>query len=36
MGELLGFTPATTTVEVVDKLYAWPSVIRVPPKRKAA
>ena len=36
MGELLGFTPATTTVEVVDKLYAWPSVIRVPPKRTAA
>jgi UDP-glucose 4-epimerase len=36
MSELLGFTPATTTVEVVDKLYAWPSVIRVPPKRKAA
>jgi UDP-glucose 4-epimerase len=36
MGELLGFTPATTTVEVVDKLYAWPSVIRVPPRRSAA
>ncbi len=36
MGDLLGFTPATTTVEVVDKLYAWPSVIRVPPKRSAA
>ena len=36
MGELLGFTPATTTVEVVDKLYAWPSVIRVPPKRSVA
>jgi UDP-glucose 4-epimerase len=36
MGELLGFTPANTTVEVVDKLYAWPSVIRVPPKRSAA
>ena len=25
MRELLGFTPATTTVEVIDKLYAWPS-----------
>ena len=32
MGELLGFTPANTTVEVVDKLYAWPSVVRVPPE----
>ena len=36
MGELLGFTPANTTVEVVDKLYAWPSVIRVPPKELVA
>jgi UDP-glucose 4-epimerase len=36
MGDLLGFTPATTTVEVVDKLYAWPSVIRVSPKSSAA
>jgi UDP-glucose 4-epimerase len=36
MGELLGFTPAATTTEVVDKLYAWPSVIRVPPRRSVA
>jgi UDP-glucose 4-epimerase len=30
MPELLGFSPAATTVEVVDKLYAWPSVIHAP------
>ena len=36
MGALLGFTPASTTIDVVDKLYAWPSVIRVPPRRTAA
>src|SRR5262245_23417809 len=36
MGELLGFTPGATTVEVVDKLYASPSVIRVPAREAAA
>jgi UDP-glucose 4-epimerase len=36
MGELLGFTPAATTIDVVDKLYAWPSVIRVPPRKVVA
>jgi UDP-glucose 4-epimerase len=36
MRELLGFVPTTTTVEVIDRLYAWPSVIRTPPKRAAA
>jgi UDP-glucose 4-epimerase len=30
MQELVGFVPRSTTVEVVDKLYAWPSVIHVP------
>jgi UDP-glucose 4-epimerase len=36
MTELLGFTASTTTVEVIDKLYAWPSVTRVAPKGAAA
>jgi UDP-glucose 4-epimerase len=36
MGELLGFTPAATTIDVVDKLYAWPSVVRVPPRKVVA
>ena len=30
MEELLGFTSATTTVEVIDRLYAWPTVVRTP------
>jgi len=36
MGELLGFEPATTTAEVVDKLYAWPTVVRIPHRVAAA
>ena len=28
MQELLGLTPSTTTTEVIDQLYRWPSVIR--------
>jgi UDP-glucose 4-epimerase len=36
MGELLGFTPATSTVEVIDKLYAWPTVLSVPARERAA
>jgi UDP-glucose 4-epimerase len=36
MGELLGFTSPTTTMEVIDALYAWPSVVRVPPRRAVA
>ena len=36
MVELLGFTPAAATVDVVDKLYAWPSVIHRPPRSAAA
>ena len=27
--EVLGFTPALTTPEVVDHLYAWESVVRI-------
>jgi UDP-glucose 4-epimerase len=36
MEELVGFRPAATTVEVIDKLYHWPTVVRVPPRREAA
>lgn len=36
MRELLGFVSETTTVDVIDRLYAWPSVIRVPARRAAA
>ncbi|HRE02463.1 MAG TPA: NAD-dependent epimerase/dehydratase family protein [Ilumatobacteraceae bacterium] len=28
--ELLGVAPTTTTAEVIDTLYAWPSVIHIP------
>jgi UDP-glucose 4-epimerase len=28
--DVLGTTPATTTPEVINRLYAWPSVVRVP------
>ena len=34
MGELLGFTPTATTMEVIDKLYAWPTVVRIPGPRR--
>lgn len=34
--ELLGVTPETGTVEVIDRLHAWESVIRVPAQRPAA
>ena len=36
MRELVGFSAALTTVEVIDKLYAWPSVIRQPAARQVA
>ena len=36
MRELLGFASTTTTVEVIDKVYNWPSVIHVPAKRQVA
>jgi UDP-glucose 4-epimerase len=36
MPELVGFSPAVTTVQVIDKLYAWPSVIRRPAQRQVA
>ena len=34
--ELLGFTPALTTPEVIDHLYAWESVVRVGQVHSAA
>jgi UDP-glucose 4-epimerase len=36
MRELLGFASTTTTVEVIDKLYHWPSIIHVPARRQVA
>lgn len=30
--EALGWSPSTTTSEIIDMLYAWPSIVRVPPK----
>jgi len=33
--ELLGFTPRTSTREVIDLLYRWPSVIHVPASQPA-
>ena len=36
MGELLGFTPAVTTMDVIDRLYAWPTVVRIPARQAVA
>jgi UDP-glucose 4-epimerase len=36
MHELLGITPNTSTVEVLDQLYRWPSVIRQPARVQVA
>ena len=36
MEELLGLTVPTSTSEVIDKLYAWPSVVHVPAKKQVA
>jgi UDP-glucose 4-epimerase len=36
MGELVGFSSTVTTVAVIDKLYAWPSIIRQPAQRQVA
>jgi UDP-glucose 4-epimerase len=30
--EVIGFAPATTTSDVIDQLYGWPSVIHTPPR----
>lgn len=34
--ELLGITPAIPTAEVVDQVYGWPSILRVPARRQVA
>ena len=36
MGELLGFRPAATTMESIDKLYHWPTVVRIPARKAVA
>jgi UDP-glucose 4-epimerase len=36
MAELLGFTVTGTTVEVIDKLYEWPSVVHTPARKQVA
>ena len=36
MSELLGFTSPTTTMDVIGELYAWPSVVRTPPRKAVA
>jgi len=36
MQELLGFAAVSTTTEVIDKLYAWPSVVRIPARQQVA
>jgi UDP-glucose 4-epimerase len=36
MEELLGFRATASTSDVIDKLYAWPSVIRVPAQKAVA
>lgn len=34
--ELLGFTPHLSTADVISRLYAWPSIVRVPAQRHVA
>jgi UDP-glucose 4-epimerase len=36
MGELLGIAPISTTSDVIDHLYDWPDVIRIPAKVQVA
>ena len=36
MDELLGFRPAATTMETIEKLYAWPTVVRIPAQKAVA
>ncbi len=36
MAELLGMQPGSTTVEVIDRLYGWPSIIRTPARVQVA
>ncbi len=34
--DALGVAPVITTAQVIDRLYAWESIVRVPPARSAA
>jgi UDP-glucose 4-epimerase len=34
--ERLGFRPTASTPDVIERLYAWPSVIRIPAQRQVA
>jgi UDP-glucose 4-epimerase len=34
--ELLGFAPATTTRDVIDQLFLWPSIVHVPARKQVA
>lgn len=34
--EVLGFAPATTTLDVIDQLYRWPSIVHVPARQQVA
>src|SRR6185436_3787724 len=36
MEALLGFRPSSTTMDVIQKLYEWPTVIRTPARKAAA
>lgn len=36
MDELLGVSAQSTAGQIIDHLYAWPTVVRVPPKLKVA
>jgi len=36
MDELVGFRPKATTSEVIARLYAWPTVVRIPPRQAVA
>ncbi|MET0144657.1 MAG: NAD-dependent epimerase/dehydratase family protein [Ilumatobacteraceae bacterium] len=36
MQELLGFAPVRTTPDVIDHLYEWPTVVRIPARRAVA
>jgi UDP-glucose 4-epimerase len=34
--QLLGFAPTTSTRDVIDQLYQWPSIVHVPARRQVA
>jgi UDP-glucose 4-epimerase len=34
--EVLGFAPTTTTSDVIDQVYSWPSILHVPARRQVA